>query len=149
MDLLSLSHMPTIKAVMTPFPYYVEIDAPVSEAEAIIREHGVRHVPVQKDGEPVGIISDRDISLLVNRALGTSERQRIRVRHICVTEDLYVADVDAPLDQVLDDMAERQIGSVLVAKKGKLAGIFTTTDACRALAVVMRDRHGRLPDEVA
>jgi CBS domain-containing protein len=34
-------------------------------------------------------------------------------------------------------MAENRIGSAIVTKDGKLVGIFTVTDACRALAEVL------------
>jgi CBS domain-containing protein len=148
-DWMRVHHMPAVKAVMTPFPYYVELDAPIADAERIMREHGVRHVPVQHDGQPVGMVSQRDVSLLVNPALGQSERSRISVRHICVREDLYVVDLEAPLDRVLEEMAERHVGSALVVRHGKLAGIFTTTDACRSLAELLRDRFDAGPDQVA
>jgi CBS domain-containing protein len=35
-------------------------------------------------------------------------------------------------------MAERRIGSAIVVKGDKLVGIFTVTDACRALADVLK-----------
>jgi CBS domain-containing protein len=149
MDWLNTHHMPTVKSVMTPFPYFVELDAPIAEAERVMREHQVRHVPVQHHGEPVGVVSDRDIAFLVNPALGQSERGRISVRHICVRDDLFVVDLEAPLDGVLAEMSERHIGSALVVRKGKLAGIFTTTDACRALSELLRQRFDGGPDQVA
>jgi len=149
MELFDFDHMPSIKAVMTPFPYSVDLEAPVSEAEEIMRKHGVRHVPVQHEGELVGVVSDRDIALLVNRALAPLERRRIRVSQICVHDDLYVVDLSKPLDEVLIAMADRHIGSAMVMRKGKLAGIFTTTDACRVLARLLRSRHTAPPDEVA
>jgi CBS domain-containing protein len=47
-------------------------------------------------------------------------------------------------------MAERHLGSALVTRGGKLVGIFTTTDACRALARLLREQHPYDgPDEVA
>ena len=47
-------------------------------------------------------------------------------------------------------MAERHIGSALVTRGGKLVGIFTTTDACRALARVLHEQHPDPgPDQLA
>ena len=37
-------------------------------------------------------------------------------------------------------MADRHIGSAVVTKDGKRVGVLTTTDACRALARVLRQR---------
>ena len=45
---------------------------------------------------------------------------------------------------VLANMARRHIGSTLVTKQGKLAGLFTVTDACRVFADYLQDElpHG-------
>jgi CBS domain-containing protein len=45
-------------------------------------------------------------------------------------------------------MAENRIGSAIVTKHGKLVGIFTVTDACRALAEIIGD-HDDEADSVA
>jgi CBS domain-containing protein len=45
-------------------------------------------------------------------------------------------------------MAEDHIGSAIVTKNDKLVGIFTVTDACRALAEVL-DGHPSETDSVA
>ncbi|MGH0036817.1 MAG: CBS domain-containing protein, partial [Myxococcota bacterium] len=148
-DWKSADRMPAIKSVMTPFPYFVEIDAPIAAAEQIMREHGVRHVPVQENGEPVGVVSQRDVGFLVNPALGDSERSRISVRHICIRDDVFVVELETSLAYVLSEMARRHVGSALVVRKGRLAGIFTTTDACRSMADLLRDRYEPGPDEVA
>jgi len=134
--------MPSVKAVMTPFPWAVDIDDPVTRAEDIMREHDVRHVPVEERGELVGVATQRDIGLLVNTALDVKSRSRIRVRQVCV-RDPFVVDHSTPLDQVLREMTERHIGSALVVRKGRLAGIFTVTDACRVLAEILEARFDR------
>jgi len=139
MDIRNLDHMPTIKSVMTPFPYAVDIEDPVTRAEDIMRDHGLRHVPVEEKGELVGVATHRDIALLVNPALDRGHRQKIRVRQVC-TLDPYVVDLNAPLDSVVAEMAARHIGSALVVRKGKLVGIFTVTDACTTLAGILRAR---------
>jgi hypothetical protein len=46
-------------------------------------------------------------------------------------------------------MAERRIGSAIVAKNGKLVGIFTVTDACRALAEVLEGKQGEESNDAA
>jgi len=42
------------------------------------------------------------------------------------------------LDHVLMEMADRHIGSVLVVREKRLAGIFTVTDACRRFGEFLR-----------
>ena len=64
--------------------------------------------------------------------------------------DSYVVDAGASLEHVAATMAERHVGSALVTKGGKLVGIFTTTDACRALARVLQQLSpGRGPADAA
>ena len=54
-------------------------------------------------------------------------------------------DVNERLDRVLLHMADAHIGSALVVKEGKLAGIFTTNDACRCFADLLRSEFA--PEE--
>jgi acetoin utilization protein AcuB len=86
------------------------------------------HLPVMDGGTLVGVISDRDIRL-VNKA----DMKRMKVEDVCVEEALQV-DLDTSVGTAAAMMAERHVSSVLVTEDGKLAGIFTATDACRALA---------------
>ena len=145
MDLRDYRHMPPVSAAMTPFPYHVQADDPISEVERLMEEHRIRHVPVQDGGRVVGIISQRDLHHLVNPALPRRDHQRIRARDILVP-DPYVVEMTAPLDEVLAEMARRQIGSAIVVRHGRLAGILSATDACRVLAEVLRHRFSGSDD---
>ena len=139
MDLRDYRRMPPVAAAMTPFPYYVQADAAVSEGERLMGEHGIRHVPVQDGGRVVGIISHRDLHHLVNPALPRRDRERIRARDILVP-DPYVVEMNAPLDEVVAEMSRRQIGSAIVVRHQRLAGILAVTDVCRVLAEILRQR---------
>ena len=84
---------------------------------------------------------DNGLSLtltLVEGATPESEREALTVRDACVL-DAYVVDVGERLDRVLVDMARRHIGSAVVVKNDKLAGIFTATDACQAFGEFLRE----------
>lgn len=150
MELARLKHMPAIKVAMTPFPYSVEIDDPVSVAEEQMEAHGLRHLPVSEKGELVGIVTDRDIARHVNAALPDADRKRIAIRGVCKT-GVYVVDVSAPLDEVLLHLAEHHIGSAIVVKQvgdtSKLAGILTLSDVCTLLAKVLRERFEEVGDD--
>jgi len=139
MDSRHLDHMPSIKAVMTPFPYAVQLEDPVSVAQSVMEEHDVRHVPVVHEGRLHGVVTHRDLAGLVSRALPSGDRRWIRVRQVCVP-DPYVVEDSQPLDGVLDAMVERHIGSAIVVRHGKLVGIFTPSDGCRVLRDLLRSR---------
>jgi acetoin utilization protein AcuB len=146
---VSRQRLPQILAFMTPFPYSIDVDAPLAEAHAFLRERHIRHLPVTAQGVLVGILTDRDIKLALGPDLDSPPERELAVRDV-YQPDSYVVDAGAQLEAVAATMAERHVGSALVTRGGKLVGIFTTTDACRALARVLRDQHPeRGPDEVA
>jgi acetoin utilization protein AcuB len=134
-----MKHMPQVVGFMTPFPHAVPADAPVAQARAMMHEHSLRHLPVIDAGRLAGVISDRDIKLALGPDLAYPKEDELQVRDVYV-EDAYTVDAGTPLDEVAATMAERHIGSALVTHHGRLAGIFTSTDACRALAGVLRER---------
>jgi len=137
---MSRHRLPQILAFMTPFPYSIDVDAPLAEAHAFLRERQIHHLPVTREGALAGILTDRDIKLALGPDLDSPPERELSVRDV-FQPDSYVMEAGAPLDEVAATMAERRIGSALVTRGGKLVGIFTTNDACRALAKVLRDQH--------
>jgi len=121
---------PNLKTAMTPFPYSVERSAPLSEARAVMDQQEVRHLPVTDGHELVGVITDRDLWSVPSPPAGAEGAGELTVGDAYVS-DVYVVDLNEPLDRVLLTMAERHIGSALVTRKGRLAGVFTAVDACR------------------
>lgn len=144
-----MKHNPTIKTAMTPFPYSVDIKAPIGEAQAFMREHKIRHLPVTEDGTLIGVVSDRDIKLLLGPDFDYPDPGELKVGDAMVIET-YVVDLETPLQTVVAHMAEHRVGSALVTRHGKLAGVFTSTDACRVLADYLDAASGTSgPDDAA
>jgi CBS domain-containing protein len=133
-----MEKIPLIESVMTSSVLSVEIDAPVRVAEDIMTDHEVRHLPVTDSGMLVGVLSDRDIAFMAN-AGATDLLDSLRVRDVC-SLDVYSVECDEPLDRVLSEMADRHIGSAIVTDGGRIAGVFTATDACRCFADFLRSR---------
>jgi len=138
-----------MKSVMTPFPYAVEVDRPISDAKALMAAHDIRHLPVTEHGKLVGVISERDIRRALDPAFGLPPETELQVSNVFVP-DAYVVEITEPLDSVLSVMAVRHLGSALVVKGEKLAGIFTVTDACRHFSEFLRSqRPAIVGDDVA
>jgi len=125
-----MAGIPDMRSVMTSFPFTIDAGASVVAAQEMMERHGIRHLPVTQDNVLVGIVTDRDIRHFLDPIVNYPLHGQ--VRDIMVT-DPYVVDPDEPLDAVLLTLAERRIGSALVAENGKLTGIFTTTDAALML----------------
>ena len=133
--------MPRIGSVMTPFPYSLGPGESLAAARRLMAEHRIRHLPVMVEGRPAGVVTDQDM----RRAVAAGEEEAgIRVGDLDRSEACE-ADITAPLDLVLSEMARRQLDSTLVLKGGRLVGIFTATDACRRFAQFLR-REAPSPD---
>ena len=134
--------MPKIKSVMTAFPYSVKVETPVAEAVDFMRAHNIRHLPVMREGEVAGIISDRDIKLVLGPDFAYPNPDKVTVGDVLLP-DPYIVDLQERLDTVLTHMAEHHINSAVVTRRGQLAGLFTSTDAHRAFAEFLREQFRR------
>ena len=127
--------MPPISRYMTRQPWTIRADAPLTSAKQMMREHGIRHLPVLEGGKLVGIVSDRDV-LQLERFGHAAHESRVEE---AMSEDVYTADPDEPVDVVVEEMAVRKYGSTVVVKRGPgVEGIFTTVDGMQVLADVLR-----------
>ena len=124
---------PRLKNVMTAFPHAIDLKAALGEARAVMLELKVRHLPVTEGHELKGLISDRDIKLVLGPELGSPDPKELTVED-AYTDNPLLVDLEHPLREVLHAMAERHLGAAVVTAHGRLAGIFTVSDACRAFA---------------
>ena len=134
-----MRRIPAIKSVMTAFPYSVDIDAPIAEASEFFQKHDIHHLPVTENDELVGVLTARGISFYLETAKNKKKKKDVIVRDAYVN-NAYVVDLNERLDKVLQTMAERHIGSALVTRRGKLAGVFTVSDACSNFAKYLREQ---------
>jgi acetoin utilization protein AcuB len=127
--------IPPIRKYMTVVPHSIGNDQSLATARDLMKHHGIRHLPVLEGGKICGILTDRDIKM----ALGFQGVNPIitRVQEIAL-EDPYRVSPDAKLDEVAATLADKRLGSALVVDHDHLVGIFTTTDALKALSDVLR-----------
>lgn len=122
---------------MTAFPYWVDINEPLSAAEKLMQSHEISHLPVKQNGDLVGVIAHYDIQKAKNDLKDASAYKELKIENVCVL-DAYIVDLDEPLDNVVLHMANFHIGSALVMRNDRLAGVFTVNDACRCFAEFLR-----------
>ncbi len=122
----------TIREYMTPAPHTIGADQLLTVASEIMRKHKIRHLPVLRGGTNVGILSQRDVSMIA--ALPSVDFSKISVED-AMSENVYAVPLDTPLDEVAAEMAANKYGSALVVdERARVVGVFTTVDALHALA---------------
>lgn len=129
--------IPTIQKYMTKVPHSVGDEQALAHASSLMKEYGIRHLPVLRGGKLLGILTDRDVHLI--EALVGEEGADLAVAE-AMTEEPYAVDPGTPLDEVAREMAEKKYGSAVVVQNRKVVGIFTTVDACRALSELLHTR---------
>lgn len=135
-----MTRPPTLKSAMTPFPYAVSPEAVVERAQQLMDEHGAHHLPVTVEHRVVGVVTPHDI---MKARLGLERDAALTVDE-CYVRDVYVVDLNEPLETVLLAMAERSLGSAIVTRQGRLAGVFTALDACQCFGEYLAENfpHG-------
>ena len=129
--------IPTIQRYMTTSPLSIGLAQTLAHAEEVMSRHGVRHLPVLEGGVLRGILSERDVRLV--ETLKDVDAKKVTVEE-AMTQNVYAVSPEAPLDEVVDAMAERKYGSAVVMQNEKVVGIFTTVDVCRAFGELLRGR---------
>ncbi len=120
-------------------PVTVAPGTKINVLKRLMLEHGVKHVPIVNDSEVVGLVTDRDIKLAQSVSSDPAFHDHATVEKVQV-DDPYIVDVTAPAVEVLGVMVERNIGSAIVTDGGRLCGMFTRGDACRALQQILAAR---------
>ncbi len=130
-----------VEEYTTPNPLTAPETATVDELTQILKDNGVRHLPITnaKGDKIVGVVSDRDLRVVAG--LDFTERNMVRAMDIMAPNPVTVSS-DSPLDEVALQMSEKKIGSVIVNEGDQLLGIFTVTDALNALIEITRAARG-------
>ncbi len=119
-------------------PVTIGSEATFFQARNLIRDKGVRHLPVvDKNGQLVGIVTDRDI-----REAGPSDATSLSVHEwnyllgqlkvsgiMTPREKLITITPDTLIEEAVRLMRDHKIGCLPVLEGEKLYGIFTETDA--------------------
>ena len=105
-------------------------EAKLPDVSMLMEKNRIRHIPVVKGGEAVGIISDKDVNF-VSYSGFTGEMMASDV----MSTNIYSVTPDTPMSTMVSHMARKKISSALLHdENGKIAGIFTSTDALNILA---------------
>jgi acetoin utilization protein AcuB len=122
--------------LMTRDPLTVTAMESVEKADELMSENNIRQIPVIRDGELVGIVTDRDIRGFLNGALMNNPESRdsalkTHVRDIMTTEPLFVGP-DDDLQDAVEMLIEQKFGAIPVVEEAEgLVGILSYVDVLR------------------
>lgn len=125
----------TVAAVMTPQPLTIGRRERLVTAHRMMRENGVRHLPVLEHGELIGVVSQRDLYFLETIKGVDVDAD---VVEDAMTTDVFAVPTETPIDAVARTMARKRYGCAVVMERGRVAGVFTATDALRTLAALTK-----------
>jgi CBS domain-containing protein len=118
----------------SPILTSASVDTPITDVVELMKNEKIRHIPILKDNKPVGIISNRDLSLF----------DLITDKTDCVAGDVmrdnpFTVVKGTSIEDVAFEMSQRKIGSAIVVNPdGEIDSIFTSTDGLNALIEVVR-----------
>jgi CBS domain-containing protein len=114
-----------LREIMTPSVLTASLDADVRGVARLMREHNVGSIVVcDPHGEPVGMVTDRDLSVRVlaeDRPVSESVRAH-------VSTPLISADADMALEEAAALMVQHRIRRLPVLEEEELIGIVTLDD---------------------
>ncbi len=129
--------IPTIQKFMTTAPHSIGPDQPLVKAREMLHAHDIRHLPVLSGGRLVGMLTDRDLSLIESMAGVDAKTATVEE---AMTSSVYAVPPETPLDEVVATMGSRKYGSAVVMQNAKVVGIFTTVDLCHAFTELLQTR---------
>ncbi len=128
---------PTVGKFMSTSVETINAGKTLKDAKDLMAKQKIHHLPVTANNEVIGIISDRDIKAALG-IIGIDLSHTI-IQDVC-KDEVYMVDPEMPLDVVVETMARKHYGSVVVMQNNKLVGILTLIDVCKALCFIINER---------
>lgn len=114
-----------IRAVMTPEPATLPLDASLAEAARLMRDEGIRSVLVAQAGRLCGLLTERDI--VVRAVAEGRDLAGTRLGEVC-SAGVVTVSPDDETDAALRLMRERAVRRLPVVEDGEAVGIVSIGD---------------------
>lgn len=117
-----------VEDVMVEEVMTVEADVTVKKAVGIMNKHGIGCLIVVKQGNAVGIVTERD---MLTRVLAESRNpEKTKVKDI-MSFPLITVNPEMDLEEAAKLMFKMKVKKLPVISNGKLVGLITLTDLAR------------------
>lgn len=136
-----------VREFMTTDLTSLQETASLLEAMLVFMRSRFRHLPVLRDKQLVGIVTERDVKQYVPSLMAHSGaddyNQVMEATPIArvMTRDPVTVRPDQPVFEAASTLYNRRFGCLPVVESGELVGIITTVDMLGLLVRLMQD-HG-------
>lgn len=115
---------------MTPATHTIGLHRSADAAYELMRRFRVHELLVLDGAEPVGLVSQRDVALI--DGFDGVDPSEVAVESL-MSADVFPVQETTPLRDVTRKMAREHFGCAVVQRGTEVVGVFTETDALRAL----------------
>lgn len=123
-----------VRDIMTKNVVTIAEDKTALDAAKLMAEKGISSLIVVKNGNPEGIITERDfIKKICAKELQISQIKIINIMSKIQT----IAEPDTPIEVAVQRMVNRRIRRLPIVQDGKVVGIITVTDLARHLRTIL------------
>lgn len=144
-----------VREIMTTDLTTLQENESLLDAVLIFARSTFRHIPILRDKELVGIVTERDLkhytpSILsgipveeYNRLMETTPLSKI------MTRNLLTIRSDASIYEAVQILLDRRIGCLPVVEQDELKGIITATDMLKMLVELLKERGAVPPGQTS
>ena len=138
--------MLSVNDLMTAIPDTVTPQTTLRQVIEVMKSQGCRQLPVLRDGKLAGIITDRDVRLVMNSPLllhGRWQDEEIldsMTADTCMTHDPMTVSPHTSAYQAANIPSTYKLGALPVVANGELVGIITLTDLLDYFALQQPER---------
>lgn len=133
---------------MTKNVFAVTPDDSISDAVRLMKENGIKHLPVVEGDRLRGILSDRDIKEFTPSKATTLDIYELhyllaktKIKDV-MKKQVITTTPDAPIEEAAMIMYDKNIGCLPVMENERLVGIISDKDIFRTLVDITGIRRG-------
>lgn len=126
---------PTVGEFMTFTPCTADEGLGILDAQDRMSANNIRHLLVTRNDHLVGVVSSRDITFALS--LPGVKPDKLTVFQAMSTAP-FTCGPKASLAEVCKEMEAHRYGCAVIVEDGLVTGIFTTTDALRAVRSLIK-----------
>ncbi|MCP4419018.1 MAG: CBS domain-containing protein [Chloroflexi bacterium] len=126
--------MVTVNDLMTVIPNSVAPDTPMRIVIGVMKTEGCRQLPVMENGKLVGMITDRDLRLIMNSPVVLHGRWQDEElldfisAESCMTPNPITVTPSTPAYRAAEMLSIYKFGGLPVLENESVVGIITVTD---------------------